>query len=269
MNKNTIFKYKYNIYLYLERCFFMIIINKKRASIILSCIFIGLFTFSFQIANKRSELDENSIMINTVETAATPISGKTIVVDAGHGVPDEGAQSSRGTTEAETNLKIALKLQNLLEQSGCNVILTRSDENAIYDVDKTTLKEKKISDIHNRVKIGNESQADIFVSIHLNKIPQQQYWGWQCFYKDGNEQSQKLAKSLQKNLNEAIQKENKRVAMKLDTVYIMKHVEIPISIVECGFLSNPEEEKKLLEDEYQNKLAWGIYNGITDYFYEL
>ena len=180
-----------------------------------------------------------------------------------------GAQSSNGTTEAETNLKISLKLQNLLEQSGCNVILTRSDENAIYDLDKTTLREKKISDIHNRVKIGNESQADIFVSIHLNKIPQQQYWGWQCFYKDKDEQSIQLAKSIQTNLNESIQKENKRVAMKLDTVYIMKHVEIPISIVECGFLSNPEEEKLLLEDDYQNKLAWGIYNGITDYFYEI
>ena len=172
-----------------------------------------------------------------------------------------------GTTEAETNLKIALKLQNLLEQSGATVILTRSDENAIYDLDKNTLREKKVSDIHNRVKIGNESSADIFVSIHLNKIPQQQYYGWQCFYKKNDEQSIKLAKSLQENLNDAIQKENKRVAMQLDSVYIMKHVEIPISIVECGFLSNPEEEKQLLTDAYQDKLAWGIYNGIMDYFY--
>lgn len=165
-------------------------------------------------------------------------------------------------------MKIALKLQNLLETSGSNVILTRSDENAIYDLDSTTLRQKKISDIHNRVKIGNESSADIFVSIHLNKIPQQQYWGWQCFYKNGDEKSIQLAKQIQSNLNEAIQKENKRVAMKLDTVYIMKHVEIPISIVECGFLSNPEEEKQLLEDDYQNRLAWGIFNGITDYFYD-
>lgn len=173
-----------------------------------------------------------------------------------------------GTTEAETNLKIALKLQTLLEQSGATVILTRSNENAIYDLDSKTLRQKKISDIRNRVKIGNESSADIFVSIHLNKIPQEQYWGWQCFYKDGDEQSIKLAKSLQENLNESIQKENKRVSMKLDTVYIMKHVEIPISIVECGFLSNQEEEKLLLDDEYQNRLAWGIYNGIIDYFYK-
>ena len=178
-----------------------------------------------------------------------------------------GAQSSNGTTEAETNLKIALKLQNLLEQSGCTVILTRSDENAIYDIDSKTLKQKKISDIRNRVKIGNESSADIFVSIHLNKIPQEQYWGWQCFYKEDDESSQKLAKSVQENLNEAIQKENKRVAMKLNNVYIIKHVEIPTTIVECGFLSNLEEEKKLLEDSYQDRLAWGIYNGIIDYFY--
>lgn len=161
-----------------------------------------------------------------------------------------------------------MKVQNLLEQSGATVILTRSDENGIYDLDKTTLKQKKISDIRNRVKLGNESSADIFVSIHLNKIPQEQYWGWQCFYQKGNEQSIKLANALQNNLNESIQKENTRVPMKLDTVYIMKHVEIPTSIVECGFLSNPEEEKQLLDDEYQNKLAWGIYNGIIDYFYE-
>ena len=180
-----------------------------------------------------------------------------------------GAESSNGTTEAETNLKIALKVQSLLEQSGATVILTRSDENAIYDIDSKTLKQKKISDIHNRVKIGNESSADIFVSIHLNKIPQQQYYGWQTFYQEGNEASTNLAKSIQTNLNDSIQKENKRVAMKIDNIYIMKHVEIPATIVECGFLSNPEEEKQLLTDEYQDKLAWGIFNGIMDYFYSM
>ena len=248
----------------------MIVINKKRIEIIISCVIIALFTFSIQIANEKKEsyeIKENG-QNKIIETTASPVSGKTVVLDAGHGVPDEGAQSSNGTTEAETNLKIALKVQNLLEQSGCNVILTRSDENAIYDLDSNTLKQKKISDIRNRVKIGNESSADIFVSIHLNKIPQAQYYGWQCFYKPNNEQSIKLAKKLQENLNKSIQKENKRVPMKLDTVYIMKHVEIPISIVECGFLSNPEEEKQLLDDNYQNRLAWGIYNGIQEYFYE-
>lgn len=154
----------------------------------------------------------------------------------------------------------------MLEQSGATVILTRSDENAIYDIDSKTLKQKKVSDIRNRVKIGNESSADIFVSIHLNKIPQQQYYGWQTFYQDGNEKSIDLAKCIQTNLNESIQKQNDRVSMKIDNIYIIKHIEIPTTIVECGFLSNPEEEKLLLQDEYQDRLAWGIYNGIMDYF---
>lgn len=239
----------------------MYIIKRKSICLALMLLLLGTFAFSYE----KNKINKNE---TTQSTVAIPTSGKVIVIDAGHGVPDEGAQSSRGTTEAETNLKIALKLQNLLEQSGCTVILTRSDENAIYDLDKKTLREKKISDIRNRVKIGNSASADLFVSIHLNKIPQQQYWGWQCFYNSKNENSIKLAKQIQSNLNEAIQKDNKRVVMKLDSVYIMKHVEIPITIVECGFLSNSEEEKQLLEDEYQNKLAWGIYNGINDYFNE-
>ena len=235
----------------------MIILNKKRITIITLSVFISVFAFIFSMDKQ-----------NTVPTVSLPVSGKTIVVDAGHGKPDEGAESSTGTTEAETNLKIALKLQNLLEQSGSTVILTRSDENAIYDYDSKTLRQKKISDIHNRVKIGNESSADIFVSIHLNKIPQQQYDGWQTFYNAQSSDGKKLAESIQENLNDAIQKENNRVAKTIDNIYIIKHVEIPTTIVECGFLSNPEEEKLLLQDEYQDKLAWGIYNGIIDYFYE-
>lgn len=238
----------------------MIVISRKRISIIVLCILIGIISFTY----KNNNLASSSVK----ETASTPASGKVIIIDAGHGKPDEGAESSNGTTEAETNLKIALKVQNLLEENGSTVILTRSDENAIYDLDKETLRQKKVSDIRNRVKIGNNSSADIFVSIHLNKIPQQEYSGWQCFYNSKNEKSIVLAKKLQSNLNDAIQKENKRVAMKLNSVYIMKHVEIPISIVECGFLSNPEEEKELLNDEYQNKLAWGIFNGIIKYFNE-
>lgn len=240
----------------------MVVINKKQILFYVGIIATFIFMYSITAYNV------NDTKNRTVETVALPVSNKVIVIDAGHGVPDEGAESSNGTTEAESNLKIALKVQNLLEQSGATVILTRSDENAIYDIDSKTLKQKKISDIHNRVKIGNESSADIFVSIHLNKIPQEQYWGWQTFYKQESQEGQKLATCIQNNLNETIQKENNRVPMKIDNIYIIKHVEIPISIVECGFLSNPEEEKLLLTDEYQTKLAWGIYTGIMDYFYQ-
>ena len=226
---------------------------------------LGMFAVFMIMAISLSNKDNNSEYIDTV---SLPVSGKVVVVDAGHGVPDEGAEVGDGTTEAQTNLKIALKLQNLLEQSGCVVILTRSDENGIYDLDSKTLKQKKISDIRNRVKIGNESSADIFVSIHLNKIPEEKYYGWQTFYNKNSKEGQKLAKQIQLNLNEAIQRENKRVAAKIENIYIINNVEIPTTIVECGFLSNPEEKELLLTDNYQNRLAWGIYNGIIDYFYE-
>ena len=240
----------------------MIVISKNKVLKIVFSIFliILVFTFTMSLGNKNN---------NYISTVSLPVSGKVVVVDAGHGKPDEGAEADDGTTEAETNLKIALKLQNLLEQSGCTVILTRSDENGIYDIDSQTLREKKISDIRNRVKIGNESSADIFVSIHLNKIPQQQYHGWQAFYNKNSEKGKNLATLIQKNLNEAIQKENKRVAAKIENIYIINNVEIPTTIVECGFLSNPEEEKQLLDDSYQNRLSWGIYNGIIDYFNEM
>ena len=238
----------------------MFVLSGKKIVNSLLGIFLILLVVTITISLK-------SETTNYVSTVSLPVSGKTVVVDAGHGVPDEGAQAENGTTEAETNLKIALKLQNLLEQSGCTVILTRSNENGIYDVDAKTLKQKKISDIRNRVKIGNESSADIFVSIHLNKIPQQQYDGWQTFYNENSEDGKKLATLIQSNLNEAIQKENNRVASKIQNIYIINNVEIPTTIVECGFLSNPEERDNLLDDSYQNRLAWGIYNGIIDYFY--
>ena len=235
----------------------MIIINKKRILFIIMLILISTFTYSI---NTKKE--------NTISTSSLPVSNKVIILDAGHGKPDEGASGSTGTTEESINLAITKKVQKLLEQSGSIVILTRSDENGIYNQDEDSLRNKKVSDIKNRVKIGNESSADIFVSIHLNKIEQSQYYGWQTFFKQNNEQSKKLAQNIQQSLNESIQKENKRESLKISGKYIIDHVEIPISIVECGFLSNPEEEKLLQQDKYQSRLAWGIYIGIMNYFYE-
>lgn len=235
----------------------MFYMNTKKLlilAILIVVLIIGIYTI-----NNNKE---------TIQIVSLPVSGKTIVLDAGHGQPDSGAENSTGITEESINLKITKKVQSLLEQSGCKVVLTRSDENGIYDLASKTLREKKVSDIKNRVKIGNESSADAFISIHLNKIEQSQYYGWQTFFKTNNEKSEQLAKSIQQELNSSIQRENKREALKITGKYIIEHVEIPITIVECGFLSNPEEAELLQQDEYQNKLAWGIYNGIMDYFYE-
>ncbi len=238
----------------------MFVIYAKKIKLVIFSILIGTLIFSVQTMNI-----ENDEM--TVETVSVPVSGKTVILDAGHGSPDEGAESSNGITEASINLEITLKIQKLLEMSGCNVILTRSDENGIYEIDAETLREKKNSDLKNRLEIANESNADIFVSIHLNKIEEEKYWGWQTFFKSSNESSIKLANNIQNSLNEVIEKNNSRKSLKLDNVYLIKNVNIPISIVECGFLSNSEEERLLQDDIYQDKLAWGIYLGINNYFH--
>ncbi len=228
----------------------------KRLSVIFIC-------FTISLAFSRFAKQSDAVLVPTM---TVPVTNKIIVLDAGHGTPDEGATNSNGISEAQINLNITLKLQKLLESSGATVILTRYDENAIYELDSKTISQKKVSDIKNRVKIGNNSSADIFVSIHLNKIPQKQYYGWQTFYKDGNEDSKRLATAIQNNLSNSIDTPNDRVPLILNNIYIMKHIEIPITLVECGFLSNDTEESLLITDEYQNKLAWGIYNGIMDYF---
>ena len=233
----------------------MIFINKKRIVFIFLCAFISIISLSMREVKNQA-----------VSVSSLPVTNKVIILDAGHGLPDSGASSNSGVTEENINLAITKKVQSLLEQSGSTVILTRSDENGIYDTDSSSIKNKKRSDIKNRVKIGNESSADIFISIHLNKIPQSQYYGWQTFFKNGNEDGKRLAESIQNGLNNSIQKENKRQSLKISGKYIIDNVEIPTTIVECGFLSNPEEERELQNDEYQNRLAWGIYIGIMDYF---
>ena len=207
-----------------------------------------------------------NIPYSTIETSSTPVSNHVVILDAGHGLPDGGAESLDGVYESSINLSIVEKLQKLLEASSCTVILTRSDENGIYELDADTIRKKKVSDMKNRVEIGNNSNAEIFVSIHLNKIPSPKYSGWQTFYQPENEQSLKLANTIQDNLNYSIQRENNRVPEKVPNIYLAKNLELPFTIVECGFLSNSNECELLQTENYQEILAWGIYTGIMDYF---
>ena len=231
----------------------MFVINGRRIFFIFSCIFLSIFSF-FISNNKESIL-----------TSSTPVSNSVIIIDAGHGYPDEGASSQDGTTEANINLSITLKLQELLEASGCSTILTRSDENGIYDANKDSIRQKKISDLKNRVDLINESNSNLLVSIHLNKFEDSKYSGWQSFYRKNDDLSKNLAISIQKNLNLAIQKENKREALSISNKYLLDNTKIPATIVECGFLSNQQEMSLLKTEEYQEKIAWGIYTGIMDY----
>ena len=145
-------------------------------------------SFSVYFASSNNTTNRS---YDITQVSALPVTEKVIVLDAGHRSEKMVVLCGyQGLSEADINLKIALKLQKLLEEANATVILTRSDENAIYEIDSKTLSQKKVSDIKNRVKIGNGSEADIFVSIHLNKIPQSQYYGWQTFYNANDEKRQ-------------------------------------------------------------------------------
>lgn len=235
----------------------MILLNKKRILFISSIIICSIFSCSIV----------NQDFLKSVLVSSTPVTNHVIILDAGHGNPDGGATNSNGKIiESDLNLQIVLKLQNLLESSNCTVILTRSDENGIYETDANSIREKKISDMKNRVKIANNSEAELFISIHMNKLDQTQYSGWQTFYKPDNESSKLLAQEIQTNLNNFMEYKNTRQIKPISGIYLSKNVEIPLVIVECGFLSNYEESNLLKTDNYQNNLAWSIYNGIMDYF---
>lgn len=233
--------------------------KRNLAYLIIICTFVA-FIVMYKLSNEK---DVENV---AVTTNATPLTSHVIVVDAGHGLPDSGAVGLYGTTEEAINLSIALKLQRLIEQSGGIVYLTRSDENEIYSESAKTIREKKVSDARNRVEIGNQEDIEIFVSIHLNKFEDSKYSGWQAFYQEDNEKSKILAELIQESLNNTIDESNSRSISSLNGIYIMDHVKKPTVTVECGFLSNEREVHLLQTDEYQNKLAWGIYMGIQEYF---
>ena len=151
----------------------MFLINKKRANFILLSI-----TFSILI----SSLNQDFIPVNTL-----PVTNHSIILDAGHGFPDGGATGNDGSIESNLNLEICLKLQNLLEASNCTVFLTRSDENGIYENSANSIRDKKISDMKNRLNLSKELNSDIFVSIHMNKLNISKYYGFQTFYKNNDE----------------------------------------------------------------------------------
>lgn len=237
-----------------------IIFNKWVLVVIGISLLILSMIYIMDIERKRVEKVED------IKVNALPVTNKVIVIDAGHGLPDEGAVGFNGTTEQAINLNISLKLQKLIEQSGAKVILTRSDENGIYSLDSTSIRNKKVSDTKNRVSIANSSDADLFISIHLNKFPESIYKGWQTFYNKSSTEGKKLATLIQDNLSKNIEFKNNRVPLSISGIYIIDKVNIPTVIVECGFLSNPQEAEMLKGESYQNKLAWGIFIGIQEYF---
>lgn len=197
-----------------------------------------------------------------------PVTNKTIILDAGHGGIDPGALTKdKDTAEKDVNLAITIKISELLESSGALVMLTREDDSSLYqEASGKTIRQKYNENLKNRKKIINESNADMFVSIHLNAFEQSKYYGAQTFYPEGKEESVQLSKYIQEELKRVVDKTNNREIKPRDDIYLLKENEIPSVLIECGFLSNEKEAKLLVDEKYQEKIAWSIYVGIQKYF---
>lgn len=193
-------------------------------------------------------------------------SDKVILIDPGHGGIDGGAQSKTGTIEKDINLQIALKLRDNLEEKGYKVYMTRDEDEGLYQKGNT-VREKKREDLNRRVEMKKETECDIFVSIHQNMFPQSKCYGAQVWYAS-NDNSYNLATIVQDSIKESVKDNNKRVAKPAAEAYLILRdkYEGASILVECGFLSNPDEEARLKSDEHQNLIVEGISNGIDKYF---
>ena len=192
-----------------------------------------------------------------------------IILDAGHGGMDGGAVGVNNTPEQGINLAITLKLKELLQLNGFEVILTRPNENSIHDPSETSVAKQKRSDMRNRLKIIENHPNALFVSIHQNKFSDPSCKGAQIFFSPNHSDSEQLAKLLQESFRENLQPENNREIKTSDeSLYLLWNAEIPAVLVECGFLSNPNECELLCDESYQEKIAFVIYLSLLD-FYQL
>lgn len=186
----------------------------------------------------------------------------TVVIDAGHGGFDSGKVGIDGTLEKDINLKIAKKLEKLLKAEDIEVIMTRTGDTGLYEEASSN---KKRQDMTNRTSLMNEAEADCIISIHQNSYPEESISGAQVFYYTGSDAGKTLAALIQQELVSDIDPSNHRVEKANDSYYLLKNASAPIVIVECGFLSNGEESRKLVDDTYQQKLAWAIHMGVLQF----
>jgi N-acetylmuramoyl-L-alanine amidase len=223
----------------------------KKIIVILSCLILFLFC------------------ILPVDTYAVEKEGKVILIDPGHGGIDGGASTKSGTVEKDINLSISLKLKDSLEKEGYNVHITRERDQGLYSEGKT-VREKKREDLKKRREMKKETNCDVFISIHQNMFPQAKCYGAQVWHA-ANDKSQLLANQIQESLKETINDNNKRVSKPAGDAYLILRDDYQGAsiLVECGFLSNPEEEKELQTEEHQNLIVNGISLGLERYFEEL
>lgn len=205
--------------------------------------------------------------IKPVSFTATTTSELQLIIDAGHGGEDGGAVSLSGAKESDINLAISLKMDQVLGLYGVGAVLLRTEDISLHDQDAQSIHEKKVADLNYRVDTIESISNAVVISIHQNTYSSPQYSGAQVFYANG-EHSLPLAEMAQQQLIAVLDPENDRVATPIaESIYLMNHISCPAILVECGFLSNPEEEALLITSEYQTQIAatlatvWLQYQG--------
>ncbi|GIN87883.1 germination-specific N-acetylmuramoyl-L-alanine amidase [Heyndrickxia sporothermodurans] len=226
--------------------------NVKMISFILGALLLFLL-FQFQFFQK-----------DTWDSWNLPLSGKVIIIDPGHGGPDGGAGDS-DALEKDIALKISIKIRDYLQEQGALVMMTREDDTDLASPETKGISRRKVEDLKNRLKMINESDADLYLSIHLNSIPSPRWSGAQTFYSPHFIENKRIAKFIQNELIRNLEN-TKREAKTLKNIYVVKNANKPGALVEVGFLSNPTERKNLKSEIYQEKISASIYNGVMRYF---
>lgn len=202
---------------------------------------------------------------NSWKNTVSPLTGKVIVIDPGHGGADGGAKSKTGTDEKNIALDVAKMTRTYLESSGAIVYLTRETDVDLADTDVKGLSNRKSIDIRKRLDFIHEKNPDIFISIHLNALHSSRWSGAQTFFHNSQTKNEHLATTIQSEIIRNLENTN-RVPLEMNSVYLLKHATVPGALVELGFLSNEKEALLLQEKDYQTKLAASIYQGILEFF---
>lgn len=203
----------------------------------------------------------SSQTISVISEAAPIKPQHCIIIDAGHGGIDGGATSCTGVLESNINLEIALRLDDLMHLLGMNTRMIRNSDTSVY-TQGNSISAQKVSDLKERVRIVNQTENAMLISIHQNHFSDAQYDGAQVFYAP-NIESEILAKELQSTIVKTLNVGSKRMAKKADGIYLMQNIHCPGVLLECGFLSNPEEEANLRSPDYQKKLCCVIASTIN------
>lgn len=204
--------------------------------------------------------------VTTIAEALPPDREVVFVIDAGHGGEDGGAVSCTGAKESDINLQIAQKINDLLHLLGRKTIMTRTEDVSIYTAG-TTVAARKASDLRERARIVNETENAILVSIHQNFFTQSQYSGAQMFY-NAQDGAMEIASRLQEAFISTLNPGSNRQIKPVTGIFLLEHIDRPGVLVECGFLSNHQEEAKLLDDSYQKKIACVVASVLVTLDYQ-